>query len=459
MPAGIDCAAKCSATFAAGARVSLDARPADGFAFAGFAGDCSGMTCDLDLSAPKSVFAAFAPILDTLTVRVRGDGRGSVVSTPAGIQCASGATCSLEVPRNTEVRLQATADVVSKVDFWSGLCAKDPCTFKMHGDGAVDVSFALRRYTVVDLGMAAGDWWSAASAMSATGQIVVGNTGGSGHPVLFTPAFQPLGIDNGYAVGVTSKKAVAGNYQAARDSNGNPIWHPFRWSNGVLTDLPALPGGSYASATAMNESGVVVGYSAYATGPSRAVSWNGTTTTDLGSLGTDWFACSTAFGINRAGVVVGETCTRFFNQHAARFRGDGTIDDLGTLGGNHSRATGINDAGDIVGFSDLPQGNGTHGFFWHDGATTDAGVLPGHSFSQLQTLNDHGVAVGMSYNPNEWPLTGVLYFGGRMIALQDLLDDPRSIRITETAGIDDANAIVGTALIFGSTHAVLLRPK
>jgi hypothetical protein len=74
-------------------------------------------------------------------------------------------------------------------------------------------------------------------------------------------------------------------------------------------------------------------------------------------------------------------------------------------------------------------------------------------------VNDDGVAVGYSYNPNEWPPTGILYADGRVVALDDLLDDRRSVHVREAAAIDDANNIVGTANVFGSMRAVLLRPK
>jgi probable HAF family extracellular repeat protein len=357
------------------------------------------------------------------------------------------------------VRLAAKPDAISKLEFWSGLCAGDPCTVRMSGGGAVDLSFALRRYEVVDLGVAQNDWWSGARAISRQGEVVVGSSGGNGRPVLFTPAMQPLGIDQGWVVGVSASRTVAGNYRASIDSAGNPIWRPFRWSKGAVTDLPYLPGGTYAVALGMNERGIVVGYSAYSSGPSRAVYWNDSGVTDLGSLGEGWIACSTAFGMNGAGVIVGETCTRFFNSHAARFRAPGEIDDLGTLGGNHSRALDVNEDGAVVGCSDLPQGHGAHGFFWRDGVMSDAGALPGHSSSQLSALNNRGVAVGYSYNANEWQLTGIVYLDGRMVALDDLIDDRRSIHVSEPTDIDDANRIVGTATIFGNTRAVLLRPK
>jgi probable HAF family extracellular repeat protein len=457
-----DCRGSCRIDALDGALVHLEAAPDDAGEFSAWSGACNGTgACDVVLSSDVSVSAAFATAMDLLTVQVIGGGRGRVVSTPPGIDCSSGAVCSARFPRTSKVRLAAAPDAISVLGSWSGLCAAEPCAFKMKGDGAVAASFALRRYSVLDLGVAPpGDWWSNAVAISAKGRIVAGSSGGLGRPVIFTPSIQTLGVDRGYSVGVNSSRTVAGNYQASIDSNGFPIWRPFRSSKGVLTDLPFLPQGNYGSATAMNEAGIVVGFSAYGgNSPSRAVYWNDSGVTDLGSLGPDWMACSMAFAINGAGAIVGETCTRFFAQHAARFRAPGMIDDLGTLGGNHSRATGINDGGDIVGFSDLPQGNGGHGFFWRNGTMADAGALPGHSNSQLNAVNNSGVAVGISFNPNEYPLTGILYLDGRVVALDDLVDDPRSIRVTDPTGIDDANAIAANATIFGAMRAVLLLPK
>jgi probable HAF family extracellular repeat protein len=328
----------------------------------------------------------------------------------------------------------------------------------MHGDGAVDASIALRRYEVVDLGIAPGDWWSGAVAISSRGEVVAGNSGGAGRPVIFKPALETIGVNRGWPVGITSTKVVAGNYQAATNESGAPIWHPFRWSKGVLTELATLPGGTFAFATAMNESGTVVGFSDFGGDAARAVSWSGSTASDLGSLGGGWITCSMACGINRAGLVVGETCTRFFNLHAARFRGAGMIDDLGTLGGKNSTATGINEAGDVVGYSDLPGKKGRHGFFWRDGVMLDAGALPGHSSSHLLAVNEHGVAVGTSYD-DAWPFDGILYLDGRLIALDELVDDSRSVHVSSAAGIDDANTIVGGATISGADRAVLLRAK
>src|SRR5207247_1604848 len=62
-PAGIDCGATCSASFASGTSVTLTAAPASGSAFTGWSGaGCSGAgTCVVTMSAAQSVTASFSP--------------------------------------------------------------------------------------------------------------------------------------------------------------------------------------------------------------------------------------------------------------------------------------------------------------------------------------------------------------------------------------------------------------
>lgn len=57
---GIDCGATCSASFSYGTAVTLSAAANPGFAFAGYSGACTGLTCTLTMDAGKAVTANFS---------------------------------------------------------------------------------------------------------------------------------------------------------------------------------------------------------------------------------------------------------------------------------------------------------------------------------------------------------------------------------------------------------------
>jgi hypothetical protein len=58
-PAGISCPGTCSAGFADGLEVTLDAAPGAGSTFGGFSGDCAGGACVLQMTADRGVTATF----------------------------------------------------------------------------------------------------------------------------------------------------------------------------------------------------------------------------------------------------------------------------------------------------------------------------------------------------------------------------------------------------------------
>jgi len=59
-PAGISCPTQCKATFNSGTTITLTAVAASGFSFSGFAGACTGPTCQLTLNNNQNVSATFA---------------------------------------------------------------------------------------------------------------------------------------------------------------------------------------------------------------------------------------------------------------------------------------------------------------------------------------------------------------------------------------------------------------
>ncbi len=83
-------------------------------------------------------------ILPTLTVYKVGQGSGTVVSSPPGIDCGSGASCTAHFTLNTTVTLTATPDQGSVFLGWSANCTpKDQptCSLTMTDNATVGAIF------------------------------------------------------------------------------------------------------------------------------------------------------------------------------------------------------------------------------------------------------------------------------------------------------------------------------
>src|SRR2546427_12787642 len=122
--------------------------------------------------------------------------------------------------------------------------------------------------------------------------------------------------------------------------------------------------------------------------------------TDVGNLGGN---CeSVASGINGPGQVGGVSLTASCAAHAFLWQ-NGTMADLGTLGGTFSLANDINDRGQVVGESNTSSG-AYRAFLWQNGTMTDLGTLPGGTASSASGINDLGQIVGASLNESTAPL-------------------------------------------------------
>ena len=83
--------------------------------------------------------------------------------------------------------------------------------------------------------------------------------------------------------------------------------HAFLYSNGQMQDLGTLPGGTYCEASAINDSGQVVGNAYDSSGETHAFLYSNGQMQDLNSLipaGSGWFLFY-ARGINTSGQIVG----------------------------------------------------------------------------------------------------------------------------------------------------------
>jgi alpha-tubulin suppressor-like RCC1 family protein len=84
----------------------------------------------------------------TLAVSIAGTGSGTVVSTPAGIDCRS--TCTHTFAFGASITLTATADPGSRFAGWSGDCAgTEPCSFAMSANRSAVATFIQTAKCVV----------------------------------------------------------------------------------------------------------------------------------------------------------------------------------------------------------------------------------------------------------------------------------------------------------------------
>jgi hypothetical protein len=120
-PSGINCGSTCTAHFNSSTPVALTALPANGWAFSGWGGACSGSgPCNVTMNSALSVSAIFSNTYYTLSVSVSGD--GVVSSSPSGIYCGSlGSACTMNYSSGTLVVL--TGNYNGAFYGWGGACS------------------------------------------------------------------------------------------------------------------------------------------------------------------------------------------------------------------------------------------------------------------------------------------------------------------------------------------------
>lgn len=266
--------------------------------------------------------------------------------------------------------------------------------------------------------------------------------------------------------GVIPLGDLGGRYTQARAINssaqvvgysavpGKNVLHAFRWEDGAMSDLGALPDtiplGS--GAISVNDVGQIVGWSDLnkSVGP-RAVLWQDGKIYDLGvSRGPE--GLSVANGINNAGQVVGITFGAPVYDVRAFLWEAGMMHDLGTLpGGARSEARAINGTGQVAGGSATASGE-YHAVVWQSGVIQDLGTLGGRG-AVATAINDAGQVVGNSSN-SAGADRAFLWQDGQM---QDLGTLPAPYNtVIRAVAINEAGQVLGYSRGPGSVdHAFL----
>lgn len=163
----------------------------------------------------------------------------------------------------------------------------------------------------------------------------------------------------------------------------------------TLQVLDPLPGGTSHLALGSSRAGVVgTSRTGAAARPQHATFWHDDHVHDLGTLPGSTF--SRAFAVNRRGQVVGEAFTAPPEvSRAVMWEADGTIRDLGTLGGAGGVANDVDDLGRAYGVSSPASGSSAATVWDRRGARALPLPDPGASgASRVNAVTASGDAVG-----------------------------------------------------------------
>ena len=242
----------------------------------------------------------------------------------------------------------------------------------------------------------------------------------------------------------------------------------FKWQDGVANELAALPGFNSSFPFWISDTGLVAGLSEDGIDPltgslaQEAILWGSDgSLTDLGTLGGN---DSVANAVNNRGQVAGGALntipdpygSNFFisgatQVHAFRWTKSQGMQDLGTLGGTDSTAFEINNRGQIAGWSFTNSTvNPVTGipnldpFLWENGKMLDLGTLGG-TVALSYALNNRGQVSGRSNMAGDLTCHPFLWDQNR--GMQDLgtLGGDSGF----AASLNDAGEVVGEANLPG----------
>ncbi len=244
-----------------------------------------------------------------------------------------------------------------------------------------------------------------------------------------TTPFPTLGGNNAMALGLNDRdQAIGVAENSTRDAScPSPQVLDFEavtWgANGEIQALPPLPGDTVGFALGINNSGQIAG-----------------------SSGNCANTVVTAVGL-------------FVGPHAVIWE-NGSVTNLGSLGGTMGKAGAINDRGEVAGFSSLPGDSSVHAFLWtKDTGMQDLGGLGTDFLADPAGINNKTQVVGGSCDVSG-NCRAFLWEKNVMSDLNDLIAPDSPWYLVYALGINDAGEIAGFAVekSTGNVYAYLATP-
>lgn len=215
-------------------------------------------------------------------------------------------------------------------------------------------------------------------------------------------------------VSINDRGEVSGS--AYRESD--QVYYVFKYANGVVT---FMPDGQNLNPRTINSAGDLL-----AAGSDSWVWRSGGSVEQVSDV--------SMFAMNDKGMYVG---TDYYHgmpwQHALAVK-NGTLMDLGTLGGDTSSAMSVNNFGQVTGNAALAGNAVWHAFIWKNGEMRDIGALYTHSWGQA--INGKGHVVGHSDGGDD--VEAFLFDGTTMKALPRLQG-----QVAWPSSLNDKDEVVG----------------
>ncbi|MDR3390671.1 MAG: autotransporter domain-containing protein [Sulfuriferula sp.] len=269
--------------------------------------------------------------------------------------------------------------------------------------------------------------------------------------------FTPMGFIPNDTASYSTATAVSANGNVAA-GQGNQT--AFIWSNGTMTNLGSLGGGSYSTLYALSSDGsTAVGVYYDINGYTYAFRWtSGTGMVSLGALGGSG-SYATATSSDGSAVTGYAYLANNINYHAFRWSSStNTMQDLGTLGGYNSKATAISaDGSTVVGNSLYTTSNSYyHAFRWNSSTNTmqDLGTFGGRNSYATATSSDGSAVTGYAYLANN-----VNYHAFRWSSSTNTMQDLGSLGGNYSQSIaisSDGNAIAGYSKLANNFYHAFL---
>jgi probable HAF family extracellular repeat protein len=268
---------------------------------------------------------------------------------------------------------------------------------------------------------------------------------------------------------INNNGQIVGTFSYPAGSYGAP--HAYLYSNGTFQDLGTM-GYESSSAAALNNLGQVVGTTTTFTPPDihgigPAFYYDGTMHNLTNMIGTtspydinDQGQIAYMYGfydghntiplslggtfthansINNLGQVAGDAISSDDGKYHTFLYSGGSMQDLGTMGGQASGAASINDHSQIVGW--INHGDTIRGFLYSGGNMQELTTLGGWMSSAVD-INNNGQIIGATTNVNNTELPFV-YKNGVMSDLNTLIAPSSGWRLDTVTAINDAGWIVG----------------